>query len=138
MTRALTERLVVPVANEDDARTTATALRQYEFDQVTVTHVVEKGGGSPDKLSLEQAEAMAADSFVAFRETIPEAQEEIAYATDVVDGILDVAKNTDATAIAFRPRGDSRIVQFLAGDTALRLVTEADVPVIAIPEVDNE
>lgn len=134
MPESLTEHLVVPVANEEDARETARVLDAYEHDRVTVVHVIEKGGGVPDKLPVEQAEQRAADAFAAFRGIIPEADTEIAYRRDTVGAILDVAADVGASAIAFRPRGASRVVRFISGDTALKLVTDADRPVIALPE----
>jgi nucleotide-binding universal stress UspA family protein len=138
MGESLTRHLVVPVASDEDARETASLLQDYEFDAVTVVQVVEKAGGAPDKLSVEQAEEEADASFAAFRELFPDAGAELAYHEDIVEGINQLAEAVDASAIAFRPRGGSRLVQFLSGDTALKLVTEADRPVIALPEEQGQ
>ncbi|MDG5777038.1 universal stress protein [Haloarculaceae archaeon H-GB2-1] len=139
MPESLTNHLVVPVVDEEDARETARILDDYEYGRITVVHVIEKGEGVPDKLPLEQAEQRASNAFGAFRGFIPEIDTETAYRRDVVAAILDVAADVDASAIAFRPRGGNRLVQFLSGDTALKLVTDADRPVIALPEeTENE
>lgn len=138
MTASITSHVVVPIASEDDARTTAQLLNEYDdFGQITAVHVIEKGGGAPDKLSVEQAEQRAEAAFSAFREYFPAAEVKRVFRRDVLQGILDVARDVDASAIVFRPRGGNRIVQFLSGDTTLKLVTEADRPVIAIPEEDD-
>lgn len=130
----ITSHVVVPIATEKDARRTATLLSEYDFGQLTVVHVIEHVKTGPDPVSPEQAEKRAATVFAAFREVFPEANTEQVYRNDVVQGIVDVAQEIEATAIVFHPRGGNRFVQMLSGDVTLRLVTEADRPVIALPE----
>jgi len=137
MTTKLTQHVLVPVANEEDAATTASLLESYEFERITVLHVVEKGEGVPDKTPVEQSTQVAEAAFETFRETFPDAETETAYRRDIVKGIFEVADEINASAIAFRPRGGSRLIQWLSGDRTLRLVTEADRPVITIPEASD-
>jgi nucleotide-binding universal stress UspA family protein len=129
--------LLVPVADAEDAKATAQALAPYEPSQITVTHVVEKGEGVPDKTPVEQSESVAAEAFETFQETFPDANEEVTYRRDVITAIIELADELDASAIAFCPRGGNRIIQFLAGDKALRLITEADRPVLTLPKGDG-
>jgi len=133
MSRSFDESVVVPVADAADARATAAALEPYDVESVTVVHVVEKGEGVPDKTPVEQSEAVAADAFEAFRETFPDAETATAYRRNVISGIVEVAQELDASAIVFRPREGGRIVKFLSGDRSLRLLNEADRPVVALP-----
>ncbi len=70
MTSHLTQHAIVPVANQKDARITAQILESYEFEWITVLHVVEKGEGVPDKIPVEQSEEVADEigaSAVVFR-----------------------------------------------------------------------
>lgn len=137
MTTKLTQHVLVPIANEEDAATTASLLESYEFERITVLHVVEKGEGVPDKTPVEQSEQIAEAAFETFREIFPDAETETAYRRDIVESIFEVADEINASAIAFRPRGGSRLIQWLSGDRTLRLVTEADRPVITIPEASD-
>ena len=129
----LLAHVLVPVANEADALATARALEPYDPGRVTALHVVEKGGGVPDKTPVEQSEELAEASYAAVRTVFPEADDHTAYARDVVGAIFEAAAEVDASAVAYRSRGGNRLLQFLSGDRSLRLVTEADRPVVALP-----
>ncbi|WP_348611707.1 universal stress protein [Halobaculum rarum] len=133
----LLSRVVVPVASDADASATAAAIAAYdaEVGEVTLVYVVEKAGGAPDKASVEQRELAAREAFDTFDAALPNVHvdREIVYDTDILDGILSVAADVDATAIAFTPRDGGRFVRMLTGDITLRLVTDADRPVVSLP-----
>jgi len=127
----LLSHVLLPVADEDDAEATARALKQYRPRRVTALHVVEKGSGVPDKTPVEQSEQLAEEAYAAVRGVFPDADDHTAYGRDIVAEV-------DASAIAYRSRGGNRLVQFLSGDRSLRLVTECDRPVVALPRRTSE
>lgn len=137
---ALFDHLLVPVADDDDARTTARALAPHleEVGRVTVVHVVEKGGGVVDKAPLGKRRAdgrrFLAALETALAETSPSVPVEtrIVFGTDVADTIVATATDVGATAVAFRPRGGSRLARLLSGDTATRLVSDPEVTVVSL------
>jgi len=136
----LLDRIIVPVANPDDAAATARAVRSYldGTDDIVAVHVIEKAGGAPDKASVEQREQEATKIFAALRGHLPTAESEIRYGTDVAETIFEAASDNDATAIVFTPRGGSRWMRLLTGDVSLSLITETDRPVIVLPDVERE
>jgi nucleotide-binding universal stress UspA family protein len=136
--QALLSHVLLPVANEEDAMTTAQALEPYQPDRVTALHVVEKGEGVPDKTPVEQSEELAEESYAAVRTVFPGAEEHTAYARDIVGAIFEAADEVGASAIAYRSRGGNRLVQFLSGDLSLKLVMNADRPVIALPRESSD
>lgn len=131
--RDLLEHVVLPVAHEDDALATARALEPYRPNRVTALHVVEKGEGVPDKTPVEQSEELAAESYAAVRTVFPDADDHTAYARDVAGAIFAAVDEVGASAIAYRSREGSRLMQFLSGDLSIKLVTKSHVPVIALP-----
>lgn len=130
--------ILLPVATETDARETARALAPYSPGRVTVLHVVEKGDGAPDKTPVEQSEKIAENAVDAVRAEFPDAELHTAYSGDVLDAIFETAAEIDASAIVYRSRGGNRLVQFLSGDLSVKLVTNADRPVIALPRTDDD
>lgn len=129
--------VLLPVAHPEDARKTASVLEPYGPARVTALHVVEKGGGVPDKTPVEHSEAVAEESYAAVRAVFPDADEHTAYARDVAGAIFEAADDVGASAIAYRSRGGNRLMQYLSGDLSLKLVTNADRPVIALPGPDS-
>ena len=138
-------RPLVPVASVDDAAATAEAVLPRVAavgGRARFVHVVEKAGGAPDKASVEQREAVAAEAFAAVRERADElgvdVEADVLYATDVADGIIDDARDVDATAIVFVPRGGNWLVELLTGGVRDDLVTRSDRPVVALPDPRTE
>lgn len=136
----LLARIVVPVADETDAAATCRALAGYvdADSHVVAVHVIEKAGGAPDTASVEQRKLLAEDVFDIVHDHLPGAETEIRYGTAVNETIFRAAADHDATAIAFTPRGGSRWVRLLTGDVALSLVTDADRPVVVLPDIGDE
>lgn len=135
---ALLRHVLLPIASERDAVATAAAVQPYleDVQQVTVLHVIEKGGGTADKAPMEKRREDATRFLSTAEARLGDAvavDTRVEFETDVVDAVFDVATTADATAVAFRPRGGSRIVRLLSGDTAAKLVTGPAVPVVSLP-----
>lgn len=143
-----TDRLLVPIANEDDARRTCTALDQFftaddESDGPTIVaiHVIQKGGGAIDKAPMDARTDQAEAAFEVARATLEPAgyhvETELLFGTDVVDTILEATVDLDATAIAFLPREGGLLVRLLTGNVAKKLIMDSPVPVLTFPAVDG-
>lgn len=130
--------VLVPIASEDDAEATCEALDPFleDVERVTAVHIIEKGGGVPDKAPLEKRQGDAAEFLAIVDSRLGDAvavDTRTGYGTDVVESLFDEADDVGATAIAFRPRSGGRIVRLLTGDIATRLVIDADLPVVSLP-----
>jgi len=140
---SLFERVVVPVANREDARATAAAVaaRIEEGDTVIAVHVIEKTSGAPDTTSPEQRKLVAEEIFdivtAGLSHTEATVDTEIRYSSDVAATIIETAHERDASAIAFTPRGESRWKKLLSGDVTHHLVAETDIPILVLPDRDE-
>jgi nucleotide-binding universal stress UspA family protein len=145
MSDSVFSRIVVPIADPEDARATADALGATDLPDggtARVVYVVEKAGGAPDKASVEQLEEYAAELFEVFREEFDgdgfTLETEIRYGTDIAETVVKAAREIDATAIVFKSRGGSRWVKLLTGDVASELVSNSEIPVVTLPEPGGE
>lgn len=144
MTDALFDRLLLPVAEENDAAATCEAVRPYleSASEVVVVHVIEQTEGAPDKAPIGARTAQADEIFAIVRDQLTDAdlgvRTDLRYGPDVVEEILDIAEEVDATAIGFTPRPGSRWIRLLSGGHADRLTTESDLPVLVFPHPEKE
>mgnify|MGYP000282908371 CR=1 FL=1 len=134
----LLENVLLPVASEEDARTSARALTSHDYGTVTVVHVIEKADGAPDKAGVEQREEAAEEMFEAARAVLGDVETEVRYGSDVAETIFDAADERDSSAIVVTPRGGNRFVQLITGDVALHLVTDTDRPVVVLPDDETD
>lgn len=143
MVEELFGTVLVPIANPDDARQTAQAVRTHlESDsEIIVVHVVPKGGGVPDKASIEQREEFADEAYREFcdvlrQDTGPVTRRTL-YGRNVGKTIADEAREMGATAVVFTPRGASRWIKLITGSVAETLISTTDVPVLVLPPQED-
>lgn len=143
MVEELFGTVMVPIADPDDARQTARAVRTHlESDsEIIVAHVVPKGGGVPDKASIEQREGFAAEAYREFRDVLGQdlgsVTQRTLYGRNVGKTIAEEAGEMGATAVVFTPRGASRWVKLVTGSVAENLISTTDVPVLVLPPLED-
>jgi nucleotide-binding universal stress UspA family protein len=140
MSPDILDRVLLPIASEDDATTTCRSAlpRIAESDgSVIAVHVVEKGGGAPDPTSPTQQEERSEEIFALVAEECEAAgvplETEVLYGTDVAETVFEAAREEDASAIGFIPRESNRLVDLLAGSPANSIIQETDRPVVIFP-----
>lgn len=139
MSENLFGTVLVPVADPDDARRTARALRAYlgTDSNVIVAHVVPKGDGVPDKASIEQRERYAERAYEAFLDELRADEMRMTpvtlYGRNVPETIVDGARDAGATAIVFTPRGVSDWTKLIGKSLTDELIAETDRPVLVLP-----
>ena len=140
MTEPFFSRVVVPVADRDDAASTAATLRSYIAgdSRVIAVHVLEKAGGPPDNASLEQRERRAVEVFSTVTEGFADSgvvvESELRYGTDIASTIVDAAHVRSASGIVFTPRGGRRWRTLLTGDITHDIVRSSGIPIVVLPD----
>lgn len=144
MTKTFTETVLVPLASPKDAKRTADAVVPYldsPPDHVLAITVVEKTPGGIDKAPLEQMTERAEETLEiisdSFEETGVPIETRVLYGANVVETILEAAREVDASSIMMTPRNASRWVKLLSGDTALSLMMNTDRPLIIVPDPEE-
>ncbi|QCC55970.1 universal stress protein [Natronorubrum bangense] len=143
MSLAFDGTVIVPAADPDDGERTAAALASHltPTSSVVIVNVIEKAGGGIDKASVSQREEHADDIFERtdriLESTDATVETAVLYGTDVVERIFDEAEDRNADAVVFTPREGNRLAELLTGDVARRLVKEASIPVVALPQDDS-
>ncbi|WP_293027476.1 universal stress protein [Natronococcus sp.] len=140
MTLTLDGTVIVPAADPDDGERTARALGGHLEPSSTViaVNVIEKAGGGIDKAPMEQRKEHADEIFEQVRDALDDApgavETQVLYGTDVVERIFEAAREERADAVVFNAREGNRLSELLTGDVARRLVKEASIPVVALPD----
>lgn len=145
MTESLFRRVLVPVANRNDAEASAAALAPYvegPGDTVVAVHVLVEEDVTTDETAAEERAAFAEGMFDRVAEGLEgtgvELETQLLSGDDVAETVIDAAHEWDATAIAFTPRGGSRWLKLLTGDVTSALVEESDVPVVVLPDAGEQ
>ncbi|MFA9427014.1 universal stress protein [Natronorubrum sp. A-ect3] len=143
MSLAFDGTVIVPAADPDDGERTAAALTSHltPTSSVVIVNVIEKAGGGIDKASVSQREEHADDIFERTERVLDStdatAETAVLYGTDVVERIFGEAEDRNADAVVFTAREGNRLAELLTGDVARRLVKEASIPVVALPQGDS-
>lgn len=139
MSQDLFETVMVPIADPDDARQTARAIREYldTDSELIITHVVPKGEGVPDKASVEQRQEFAEEAYEKFVDELGKNTKLVTpvtlYGRDVAETIIDGATDAEATIIAFTPRDVSGWTKLIGKSITDKIVEQTEIPILVLP-----
>ncbi|MEZ3162294.1 universal stress protein [Halorubrum sp. RMP-47] len=137
MNDELFERILVPIADPEDAEATARALRPHLDAGTTliVTHVTQ-GTGAETTIETGR-DQFAGATYETFSDILYRRDLEFEWVTlaarEVAEALVDAIEMTEATLVTFTPRDIDAWKRTLAGDPGSRLIREADVPVMVFP-----
>lgn len=126
-------KVVVPIVDEEDAEKTVQELQNFDVEDISVVFVVEKSEGGLASTPRTLYEDVAQNVKEIFRSVYPDCGFQVIQSEDSVDSIVEVALESGATSIVFRPEQHSFMSRLLSNNT-LELIEQATIPVIALPE----
>lgn len=138
MDDALFERILVPLADPEDAAQTARSLRPHleAGTSLVITHVVE--GQGPDVEIARGRDRFAEETYETFIGVLDREDVQLEWVTlygrEVAETVIDGSSAVEATLIAFVPRGLTRWARTVSGDPASRMIQHAHVPVMVFPD----
>jgi nucleotide-binding universal stress UspA family protein len=136
--RALLDRVIVPVANEEDTEATCEAIEPYldRIGELVFLHVVEHTEGYPDPAPPDTLEedarrflGLARDELGADRVD----RMEVRFGIDASEEIADAVDEFVATAVVFRPRDKGLLARLIDKGGEAALIRASPVPVVALP-----
>jgi nucleotide-binding universal stress UspA family protein len=137
MDETLFDRILLPLADPDDAERTARAIRPYLDEETTliITHVTQgEAAGTTVAMGRDRFAEEIYETFIA---VLGRQDLTIEWVTlegrDVSEAIIDTIGTLEATLMAFTPRDLDTWSRTLAGDPGSRLVRDADIPVMVFP-----
>lgn len=140
MTQPLFERVLLPVADDDDAIATCTAAKPYlnaTAAEIIALHVTSGNETANDDESARTSSESEERIATVFRDADFAADVSVttkpADGVDVVEVISDYAENHDVTAIGVRPRPKNRLVRLFSSDRTKTLVSSTDLPIVIFP-----
>lgn len=138
--RPTVDRVLLPVANEDDAKRTCTAVRPHlneDNAEIVALYVVERREGGPAAASLEQLEEHGRNTLAivegAFAGSTVTVETELREGVDLIATIFTAAEDSDVDCIAFVPRPKGRLVALLSGDPGWKLINQTQHPILVLP-----
>jgi Universal stress protein family len=139
-TRPTVDRILLPVANEDDAKRTCTAVRprlSEDNAEIVALYVVERREGGPAAASLEQLEEHGQNTLTIVEEEFAGStvtvETELREGVDLIETIFAAAEDCDVDCIVFVPRPKGRLVALLSGDPGWKLINKTQHPILVLP-----
>jgi len=137
MDEALFKRILLPLADPDDAERTARAVRPYIDSETTlvITHVTQ--GEAAGTTIATGRDHFAEETYETFVSVLGRQDLQLEWVTlegrTVSEAITDAVGTVEATLVAFTPRDLDTWSRTLAGDPGGKLIREADIPVMIFP-----